>query len=54
MKRDLNSAINIMVKFLNSQDLSQERSMDEQSFLCRWNGFSTTYSPATECVAVDS
>ena len=54
MDRDLNSAINIMVKFLNSRELLQERSMDEQTFLHNWKGFITTNSSATECVAVDS
>ena len=45
MDRDLNSAINIMVKFLDSKHkydfLSQEPSLDEESFLLthEWNGF---------------
>ena len=45
MDRDLNSSINIMVKFLKSEDLSHQPSLKEESFLHRWNGFSTTHSP---------
>jgi putative transposase len=45
MDRDLNSAINIMVKFLQSADLSHQPSLKEESFLRKWNGFSATYSP---------
>ncbi|MFX1500303.1 MAG: RNA-guided endonuclease InsQ/TnpB family protein [Promethearchaeota archaeon] len=41
--RDLNSAINIMTRFLVSKKeyeiLSHEPSVDEESFLTRWNGF---------------
>lgn len=54
MDRDLNSAINIMVKFLSVGDLLQEPRMDRESFLHYWKGFSTTNSSATELVAVDS
>ena len=54
MDRDLNSAINIMVKFLLTCDLLHKSQVNRESFLSRWNGFSTTYSPATECVAADS
>lgn len=45
MDRDLNSAINIMVKFLKSEDLSHQPSLKEESFLKQWKGFSTTHSP---------
>jgi putative transposase len=45
MDRDLNSAVNIMVKFLKSDDLSHQPSLKEESFLRKWNGFSTTHSP---------
>ena len=45
MDRDLNSSINIMVKFLQSDDLSHQPSLKEESFLHKWNGFSTTHSP---------
>ncbi|MBD3196838.1 MAG: IS200/IS605 family element transposase accessory protein TnpB [Candidatus Lokiarchaeota archaeon] len=45
MDRDLNSAINIMVKVLNSDDLSHQPSLKEESFLCKWKGFSTIHSP---------
>jgi len=41
--RDINSAINIMVKFLIS--LSRESSLNEESFLCKWKGFTTIHSP---------
>ena len=41
--RDLNSAINIMTRFLlvkrECDFLSHESSVDEESFLSRWNGF---------------
>lgn len=40
--RDLNSAINIMVKFLKT--LSHEPSVNEESFLSNWNGFTTIHS----------
>ncbi len=40
-----NSAINIMVKFLISDDLSHQPSLKEESFLHQWKGFSTTHSP---------
>ncbi len=50
--RDLNSAINIMGKFLNSKKnydyLLQERSVNEQSFLNCWKGFSTINSLINE------
>ena len=43
MDRDSNSEINIMAKFLHSKRiydfLSQESSVDEESFLLQWNGF---------------
>ena len=45
MDRDLNSAVNIMVKFLKSDELSHQPSLKEESFLHKWNGFSTTHSP---------
>ncbi|MFO8018802.1 MAG: zinc ribbon domain-containing protein [Promethearchaeia archaeon] len=45
MDRDLNSAVNIMVKFLTSDDLSHKPSLKEEFFLKQWNGFSTTHSP---------
>ncbi|MBD3194689.1 MAG: transposase [Candidatus Lokiarchaeota archaeon] len=45
MDRDLNSAINIMVKFLNSDELSHQPSLKEESFLCKGKGFSTIHSP---------
>ncbi|MFO8017928.1 MAG: zinc ribbon domain-containing protein [Promethearchaeia archaeon] len=45
MDRNLNSAVNIMVKFLTSADLSHQPSLKEESFLKQWNGFSTTHSP---------
>ncbi|MBD3202588.1 MAG: transposase, partial [Candidatus Lokiarchaeota archaeon] len=45
MDRDLNSAVNIMVKFLTSDDLSHQPSLKEESFLRKWNGFSTIHSP---------
>ena len=45
MDRDLNSAINIMVKFLTSDHLSHQPSLSEESFLPRWNGFITIHSP---------
>jgi len=45
MDRDLNSAINIMVKFLTSDDLSHQPSLKEESFLRKWKGFSTIHSP---------
>jgi transposase len=47
MDRDLNSAINIMVKFLISYDLSHQPSLSEESFLQRWKGFTTIHSPKT-------
>jgi len=47
--RDLNSAINIMIKFLILKTefdfLSQEPSVTEESFLSKWNGFATIHSP---------
>ncbi len=45
MDRDLNSALNIMVKFLISDDLSHQPSLKEESFLHQWKGFFTTHSP---------
>ncbi|MFO8017295.1 MAG: hypothetical protein R6U96_01550 [Promethearchaeia archaeon] len=45
MDRDLNSAINILGKFLMSADLSHQLSLKKESFLDRWKGFSTTYPP---------
>ncbi|TFF98945.1 MAG: transposase [Promethearchaeota archaeon] len=45
MDRDLNSAVNIMIKFLMSDNLSHQPSLKEESFLRKWNGFSTTHSP---------
>ncbi len=48
LDRDLNSAINIMVKFLSQKHhydyLSHKPSVDEESFLLRWKGFSTKNS----------
>ncbi|MFX1501645.1 MAG: zinc ribbon domain-containing protein [Promethearchaeota archaeon] len=41
--RDLNSAINIMIRFLSEKHkfdfLSHESSVNEESFLTQWNGF---------------
>jgi len=45
MDRDLNSAINILVKFLTSDELSHQPSLKEESFLNRWKGFATIHSP---------
>ena len=45
MDRDLNFALNIMAKFLISDALSQQPSLKEESFLSKWNGFSTTHCP---------
>mgnify|MGYP006278709835 CR=1 FL=1 len=45
MDRDLNSAINIMVKFLTSDELSHQPSLKEESFLHKWKGFATIHSP---------
>ncbi|TXT65681.1 MAG: hypothetical protein BAJALOKI1v1_390001 [Promethearchaeota archaeon] len=45
MDRDLNSAVNIMVKFLTSDDLSHQPSLKEESFLRTWKGFTATHSP---------
>ncbi|TXT62908.1 MAG: hypothetical protein BAJALOKI1v1_830019 [Promethearchaeota archaeon] len=45
MDRDLNSAVNIMVKFLTSDDLSHHPSLKEESFLRTWKGFTATNSP---------
>jgi putative transposase len=45
MDRDLNSAVNIMSKFLTSDALSHQPSLKEESFLRKWKGFSTTHSP---------
>jgi putative transposase len=49
LDRDLNSAINIMVKFLSNkskhEDLLQECSLNEQSFLSNYKGFITINSP---------
>ncbi len=48
LDRDLNSAINIMLKFLSEKTryefLSQQSSVDEESFRHQWKGFSTTNS----------
>ncbi|TXT56196.1 MAG: hypothetical protein BAJALOKI1v1_1160001 [Promethearchaeota archaeon] len=45
MDRDLNSAVNIMVTFLTSDDLSHQPSLKEESFLRTWKGFTATNSP---------
>ncbi|TFF98717.1 MAG: hypothetical protein EU547_00570, partial [Promethearchaeota archaeon] len=45
MDRDVNSAINIMGKFLISDELSHQPSLKEESFLNRWRGFATIHSP---------
>jgi len=45
MDRDLNSAINIMVKYLTSDELSHQPSLKEESFLQKWKGFATIHSP---------
>ncbi|MFX1364109.1 MAG: RNA-guided endonuclease InsQ/TnpB family protein [Promethearchaeota archaeon] len=54
--RDLNSAINIMIRFLSEKHkfdfLSHESSVNEESFLTRWNGFLRhTDQPVVEAVA---
>lgn len=54
--RDLNSAINIMTRFLASKHkydfLSHKPSVDEESFLTQWNGFLRhTDRPVLEAVA---
>jgi len=54
MDRDLNSTINIMVKFLSTIDLLHQPRMNRESFLREWNGFSTIDSPVTESVTADS
>ena len=43
LDRDLNSAINIMVKFLTT--LSHKPAVNAESFLHQWNGFTTIHSP---------
>ncbi|TFF95865.1 MAG: transposase, partial [Promethearchaeota archaeon] len=45
MDRDLNSAINILGKFLTSDELSHQPSLKEESFLHKWKGFTTIHSP---------
>jgi len=58
--RDLNSAINIMVKFLKLKEwneydfLSHEPSVDEELFLQIWNGFLRHTTNPTEKVGADS
>ncbi len=58
--RDLNSAVNIMVKFLKSKELgtydflSHEPSVDEERFLQIWNGFLRHTANPAEKVGVDS
>ncbi len=58
--RDLNSAINIMVKFLKLKEwneydfLSHEPSVDEELFLQIWNGFLRHTANPTEKVGADS
>jgi len=45
--RDLNSSINIMKKYLyekRSEDLLHQPSLNEESFLRKWNGFTTINS----------
>ncbi len=39
MDRDLNSAVNIMSKFLQKKNLLQRPSVNEESFLHNWKGF---------------
>jgi putative transposase len=45
MDRDVNSAVNITVKFLSSDELLHQPSLKEESFLQKWKGFATIYSP---------
>jgi putative transposase len=53
LDRDLNSAINIMAKFLlqkqkkefEDDGVSHQPSLNEESFLQKWKGFTTTHSP---------
>ncbi len=58
--RDLNSAINIMVKFLKLKELgefeflSHEPSVDEERFLQKWDGFLRHTANPAEKVGVDS
>ena len=51
MDRDLNSAVNIMVKYLTSDDLLHQPSLKEESFLRMWNGFATIHSPKIRVTA---
>ncbi len=47
MDRDLNSAVNIMKKYLylrHSENLLHQPSVNEESFLKQWNGFTTIHS----------
>jgi len=50
--RDLNSAVNIMVSFLSQKQnfdfLSQQSSVNEESFLQKWKGFTTINSPTPD------
>ncbi len=39
MDRDLNSAVNIMSKFLQEKNLLHQSSVNEESFLHKWKGF---------------
>ncbi len=58
--RDLNSAINIMVKFLKKKEnreydfLSHKSSVNEELFLQMWNGFLRHTTNPTEKVGADS
>ncbi len=58
--RDLNSAVNIMVKFLKAKELgeydflSHESSVDEELFLQKWNGFLRHTVKPTAKVGADS
>ena len=60
LDRDVNSAINIMVKFINLKQgfeydfLSQEPSVDEELFLQMWKGFLRHTTKLTESVSADS
>ncbi|MBD3255863.1 MAG: IS200/IS605 family element transposase accessory protein TnpB [Candidatus Lokiarchaeota archaeon] len=53
LDRDLNSAVNIMAKFVlkkqkkefEDDGLSHQSSLNEESFLQKWKGFATTHSP---------
>jgi transposase len=45
MDRDVNTAINVWVKFLSSDELSHQPSLKEGSFLQKWKGFATIHIP---------